>query len=106
MLGGLVLVGACPLTADAQITRIEITSRTTASEPAFGAVGSYDVIKGRAYGELDPADRRNAIIQDLQLAPRNVRGRVPYVTTFTLARPSDASKASGVLMYSVVNRGN
>jgi hypothetical protein len=106
ILGGLVLVGAWPLTAGAQITRIEITSRTTASEPAFGAVGAYDVIKGRAYGELDPADRRNAIIQDVQLAPRNARGRVPYVTTFTLARPSDSSKASGVLIYSVVNRGN
>jgi hypothetical protein len=106
MLVALLLVVASPLTAGAQITRIEITSRTAASEPAFGAVGSYDVIKGRAYGELDPADRRNAIIQDLQLAPRNVNGRVPYVTTFTLARPSDSSKASGVLIYSVVNRGN
>src|SRR5262245_50632676 len=95
-----------PAIASAQIRRIEIAFRTTASEPAFGAVGSYDIIKGRAYGELDPADRHNAIIQDLTLAPRNARGRVEYVTTFTLARPSDPAKASGVLMYSVVNRGN
>ncbi len=106
LLGGLLLVVAWSLPAGAQITRIEITSRTTASEPAFAAVGAYDVIKGRAYGELDPADRRNAIIQDLNLAPRNARGRVAYVTTFTLARPSNSAKASGVLMYSVVNRGN
>jgi hypothetical protein len=95
-----------PSTAGAQITRIEIVSRTTRSDPAFGAVGSYEILKGRAFGELDPTDRRNVIIQDLGLAPRNARGRVPYVATFTLARPVDATKTSGVLMYSVVNRGN
>src|SRR5262245_21252858 len=103
---GLLLVGTLPAAAEAQITRLEIVSRTTATDPSFGAAGPYEVIKGRAHGELDPNDRRNAIIQDLSLAPRNARGRVPYVTTFTLARPSDPAKASGVLMYSVVNRGN
>ena len=53
-----------------------------------------------------PADRRNRIIQDLDLAPRNQNGKVEYVATFSLMAPVDRSKASGVLMYSVVNRGN
>ena len=82
----------------AQVTRLEITSREV--------TGGYERIKGAAHGEVDPADRRTRIIQDLELAPRNARGRVEYVATFALIKPVDRSKQSGVLMYSVVNRGN
>jgi hypothetical protein len=95
-----------PTSASAQIARLEILSRTTLNDPAFGPVGAYQIVKGRAHGDLDPRDRRNALIQDITQAPRNARGRVAYVATFTLARPVDATKASGVLMYSVVKRGN
>ena len=77
-----------------------------AAGQAVGAAGPYEIIRGRIHGEVDPADRRNAIIQDLSLAPRNARGRVEYVATFALAKPVDLAKASGVLIYSVVNRGN
>ena len=75
-------------------------------DQAVGAAGPYEIIRGRVHGEVDPADRRNAIIQDLALAPRNARGRAEYVATFALAKPVDLAKASGVLIYSVVNRGN
>ena len=107
---GLVVVAwaaAAGTRADAQVTRIEVLSREpmTQGRPA-GPAGPYELIRGRAHGEVDPADRRNAIIQDLSLAPRNARGRVAYVATFALARPVDPAKASGVLIYSVVNRGN
>ena len=34
------------------------------------------------------------------------RGRVEYVATFSLMMPADLAKPSGVLVYSVVNRGN
>jgi hypothetical protein len=93
--------------SEAQVTRIEVLSREPLAQgqPA-GAAGPYELMRGRVHGEVDPADRRNAIIQDLALAPRNARGRVEYVATFALARPVDAAKASGVLVYSVVNRGN
>ncbi|MFI5078118.1 MAG: hypothetical protein ACHQRO_12280, partial [Vicinamibacteria bacterium] len=92
--------------ASAQVTRIEVVSREPMSGPAVGAAGPYEIIRGRIHGEVDPADRRNAIIQDLPLAPRNARGRAEYVATFALAKPIDLAKASGVLIYSVVNRGN
>ena len=39
-------------------------------------------------------------------APRNARGHVEYVATFALAKPVDLAKASRVLVYQVVNRGN
>ena len=103
---GLLAAVLLPASAGAQMTRLEIVSRTTSNDPAFGSTGPYEIIKGRAHGDLDPRDRRNAIIQDVDRAPMNARGRVPYVATFTLARPVDPAKASGVLMYNVVNRGN
>ena len=102
----LALAGAAPQ-ASAQVIRIEVVSREPMpAGPAVGAAGPYEIIRGRVHGEVDPADRRNAIIQDLSLAPRNARGRAEYVATFALAKPVDLAKASGVLIYSVVNRGN
>ena len=94
----LVALVAVAAPAAAQVTRLEITSREV--------TGGYERIKGLAHGEVDPGDRRNRIIQDLELAPRNARGRVEYVATFALIKPADPGKVSGVLMYSVVNRGN
>ena len=90
--------------ADAQVTRLEVTSRAVA--PVAGREGQFEILRGRVHGEIDPSDRRNRIIQDIALAPRNARGRVEYVATFALARPVDAARASGTLIYSVVNRGN
>ena len=101
---GLLLITSARV-ALAQVSRVEILSREPA-RGAAGAAGAYEIVQGRIYGEVDPADSRNAIIQDLALAPRNARGRAEYVATFALAKPVDMSKASGVLMYSVVNRGN
>jgi len=105
-----VLLLALCLTASpvrAQVTRLEITTREpVANGQAFGVAGGYEQIRGRIHGEVDPRDPHNRIIQDIQLAPRNARGKVEYVATFSLMKPVDLSKASGVLIYSVVNRGN
>ena len=84
--------------ARANVTKIEITR----VEPAGP---THERISGKAYGEVDPTDPRNAVITDIELAPRNARGKVEYVTTFTLVRPTEMMKASGVLIYTVVNRG-
>jgi hypothetical protein len=92
-------------TADARVTRIVIDQQIPEGTPLPG-VGQYERLNGRVFGELDPLDRRNAIIQDIVLAPRNARGNVEYVATFSLVKPIDMSKASGVLQYRVVNRGN
>jgi hypothetical protein len=91
----------------AQVTRIEVTLREpVANGQTFGAAGAYEQVRGRIYGEVDPRDAKNRIIQDIQLAPRNARGKVEYVATFSLMKPVDLSRSSGVLVYSVVNRGN
>jgi hypothetical protein len=98
-------MAAAPCTA--QVTRIVIDSVVS---PAFGGasygtVGQYETIAGRAFGELDPKDKRNAIITDIQLAPKNARGRVEYMATFFLVKPIDMSKSSRLLWHDVPNRG-
>ena len=91
----------------AEVTRIEIVSREAANGGRpIGKAGAFEILRGRAHGEIDPRDAHNTIIQDLALAPRNARGRVEYVATFALARPVDLSKGARVLLYQVVNRGN
>lgn len=84
--------------AQARVVRVVVEHTET--------IGAYVKQTGRFFGELDPKLPLNAIIQDLQLAPRNSRGRVEYSATFTLLYPSDPAKISGVLMYEVPNRGN
>lgn len=99
------LSGLAP--AAAKITRIEVESTVAVGNGADsnGLIGPYELITGRAYGTLDPKDPLNAVITDLELAPRNADGLVEYDTRFTLAKPADMDKASGVLWYDIVNRG-
>ena len=101
---------ACVLTtspAAARILKVEVIS----TEPAFGGagfgdVGPYDRIVGRVTGSVDPADPSNAIIQDIDLAPKDADGRVSYSTPIEILRPHDPAKANRILLFEVVNRGN
>jgi hypothetical protein len=104
----LVLACFCSLTIEARVTRIVIDQRESpiADGKSFGSAGQYERLIGRAFGELDPKDSHNTIITDIQFAPRNARGMVEYVATFMLVKPIDVTKASGVLLYAVANRGN
>ena len=86
--------------AEARITGIVVEHRESKD------AGSYEKLTGHAFGELDPKDPLNAIVTDLQFAPRNARGMVEYAATFSMAKPTDLAKASGVLVYLVPNRGN
>ncbi len=97
-----ILVGSAP--SQARITKILIDETvspafckgTPAACASFGDAGQYEQISGRAFGELDPNDTRNKIIQDIELG-KDPDGKVRYVATFVLTKPIDMSKASGVL---------
>lgn len=71
----------------------------------FGEVGQYERLTGRIIGEVDHTDSRNAIIQDIELAPRNTNGKVEYEATFTMLKPKDMDMGNHILLYDVVNRG-
>ena len=93
--------------AQARITDLQILR----VEPAFGgqpfgSAGAYEHVFARAYGELDPADPHNAIIQDINLAPKDRQGLVHYSTDVEFLRPLDPSRTNHVLLFEVNNRGN
>lgn len=94
--------------AQAVVTRIAIDriDSPTFDGRDFGAAGRYEKLSGRAFGEVDPADPRNAGIVFIQEAPRNARGRVEYVVDISIMQPLDPAKGNGTLLYDVVNRGS
>jgi hypothetical protein len=59
-----------------------------------------------ASGEIDPNDPLNAVIQDIELAPRNSRGMVEYSMDISILKPIDTSRGNHTILYDVVNRGN
>ena len=105
--GALAILLALSVAAQARVTRIEILrTEPFAGGEAFGTVGAYEKVVGRVHGELDPAAPLDAVIVDLDKAPRNARGQVEYSTDFYLLRPADLAKGNGALLYDVNNRGN
>ena len=108
------LLASCSISPEARqtnaggITRVEITSveSPTFGGKVFGATGTYEKLRGKAFGELNPDDPRNAIITDIKLAPRNLRGNVEYSTDIYILKPVDLSKGNHKLFVEVNNRGN
>ena len=90
---------AAPFT-EARVTRIVIDgTRDMFNQP------SYDEIIGRAWGELDPANPQNALLTDIDLAPKNLNGKVEYIASFLIRKPKDMSSTSGLMWHDVPNRG-
>src|SRR3977135_1510996 len=104
----LCLVALSSGAADARITKIQITrtESPTFEGTSFGAVGAYEKLVGRAYGEVDPKDPRNAVIVDITNAPKNARGMVEYDTDIYILKPIDNAKGNHRLWFEVNNRGN
>jgi hypothetical protein len=122
--------------ASARVSWIEITSTTPyAGGMSFGNVGPYQEVRGRLHYAVDPDNRYNQQIVDLQLAKTgqlrqdlsvvhptssgkgyveeivgapavNAKGEVEFVGDFILLRPADLSKGNHRIFYEVNNRGN
>jgi hypothetical protein len=100
---------ACvPSLSDAHITQLQVVrlESPTFGGMTFGSVGPYEKITARAFGAVDPTLPGNALITDVQFAPRNAQGMVEYSMDVVIVKPIDPSKGSGTIFYSVVNRGN
>ena len=93
--------------AQARIVRVEITNIQLAfGGRAFGEIGTFERVTGKAHGEVDPQSPANSLIQDIALAPRNAKGLVEYTTDIEIVRPSDRSKSNGIVFFNIINRGN
>jgi hypothetical protein len=89
------IVAALP--ASAEVTRVEITSRADLS------FAGYEKIVGRVFFAVDPTDPHNAVVVDVDKAPRNAAGRVEFSADFSIVRPK--SGGNGVAIVDIVNRG-
>jgi hypothetical protein len=98
----------CPaVPAYARVKKIQIIAKES---PTFGGyswpgVGQYEKIVGKSFGEIDPKDPKNAVIVDLQLAPRNAEGLVEYSFDFYILKPMDLAKGNHKMLYEPPNRG-
>src|ERR1043165_5867360 len=94
-----VLMWAPP--AGAHVKKIVIDKKASPAfnGASFGPAGQYETLTGRAFGELDPNDPHNTIITDIKLAPRNANGKVEYVASFLIVKPTDLTKASGLMWH-------
>src|SRR5262249_834708 len=72
---------------------------------SFPGVGQYEVITGIATGEVDPSNPQNALITDIQLAPKLPNGNVQYQHNFYILKPVDLSHGNHKMMYEPPNRG-
>lgn len=106
LLASLIVVAGLVSPAWADVTRVAITSRTVvANGQWFGAAGPYEKIAGTVFFELDPSDPHNKAIADIELAPRNARGRVEFSADLFILTPQDPSRASGSVLFEISNRG-
>lgn len=96
--------GCCAATASAEVTRFEVLSREAPAlgGRTFGERGQAEKITARATIALDPSSPRNAVIVDLDRAPRNADGRVEATTDVVILRPA---RPNGTLLFEVPNRG-
>ena len=112
--------------SDARIVSVFMNPPTIAFGGfSFPGVGQYEKIVGVAYAEVDPADPRNAVITDINLASpqpagmvnnipqpgKTASGKVGYTLNFYILKPVNLASVSptlvgrGKVMYEPPNRG-
>jgi hypothetical protein len=101
---------ACALlittSARAEVTKVTIASRGVVAEgQAFGQVGPYEKLTGTIEFAIDPQDKRNARIVDLEHASRAADGRVHFSADLYVLRPAEDARGNGVLLFEIANRG-
>lgn len=107
LLMGCAVVAALARAVEARVVRLVVEQRTPFAEGAsFGQAGPYERLTGTVYFEVDPNDPLNAGIVDLDLAPRNARGRVEFSATFFILKPVDMARGNQKIFYTANNRGN
>ena len=96
-----------PLTCAARLTQLVITqSAPLAAGVSWGNTGPYEKLMGVAHFAVDPNDPLNAVIVDLDKAPRNSSGMVEFSTQVMIVKPVDMSLSNHKIFYRVNNRGN
>ncbi len=104
-LAGLLVIGVSDATAQITEFDLEVVTSPALDGRSFGDIGTYERLRGIVRGAVDPEDRRNRDIVNLDRAPRNADGLVEYRATVEIYRPVDMSKWNGAIFHTVPNRG-
>ncbi|HZR07813.1 MAG TPA: hypothetical protein VFA79_04470, partial [Myxococcales bacterium] len=101
------LVAAAAGAVEARVVAFVVESRQPlVGGASWGDVGPYERLTGTAYMEVDPRDPLNAVIVDIDRAPKNARGMVEFSTPFVIAKPVDMGRSNHKIFYGINNRGN
>jgi hypothetical protein len=93
--------------SEARVVRLVVEqTRRIADGKSFGDVGPYERLDGTVYIELDPRDPLNAVIVNLDKAPKTPGGKVGFSSPFFILKPVDPARGNKKIFYGVNNRGN
>jgi hypothetical protein len=96
-----------PGSASAEVTRVTIAAKTTVADgKSFGATGPYEKLTGTIEFALDPSDKHNKAIADLEHAAQGPDGKVHFTADLFVLQPANPDKGNGVLLFEISNRGN
>ena len=104
-LAGLVAFSASDATAQITEFDLEVVASPALDGREFGGIGAYERLRGIVRGAVDPEDRRNRDIVNIDRASRNADGLVEYRATVEIYRPVNMSKWNGAIFHTVSNRG-
>jgi hypothetical protein len=97
---------AAGATANAEVSRIEITSRSDVlGGKNWGTRGPYEKLSGTVTFAVDPKNPFDKSIPNIDKAPRDAQGKVEFSSDITILAPKDRSKANGVAFFEASNRG-
>ena len=100
------VVSLMPRPSEGRVVRIVVEQkRVFAGGMAFGAVGPYERLDGTAFFEVDPKDPLNAVIVNINKAPKNAKGMVEFTAPFFILKPVDMAKGNHKIFYAINNRG-
>jgi hypothetical protein len=106
VLGLLIVALLAPSLALAEVVKVTIASRAVvANGQPFGSVGPYEKLTGTIEFALDPANRHNKAIVDLDSAAKGGDGRVHFTADVYVLQPVDLSRGNGTLLFEIANRG-
>jgi hypothetical protein len=94
-------------TLEARVVRFVVEKkRPMANGAVYGEVGPYERLDGIAYFEVDPRDKLNAVIVNVDKARRNAKGMVEFSAPFVIIKPVDTARGNHKILYGINNRGN
>jgi hypothetical protein len=87
--------------------KLSIAERLVFAEGhAFGSVGPYECLIGRAHFAVEPGASAQRGIADIDKAPTDLEGLVHFTGDFSILKPVDPARGNRRIFFDYGNRGN